>query len=188
MAMTESPTFGRLLRHYRLLAGLSQEAPAERAQLSTRAVSALDLYINQVPRAATLALLDDALALSDQARAALVAPAQQDAWATRQAVGLTPAEPNPLMPRVGRAQELALLDGHGGGVPVTPASAGRRAGHRQVALARWGGAPRRRGTVAHPAGGCTRRGGQEPYAPLLGALCVVGRNRELSGRLSRKNE
>jgi transcriptional regulator with XRE-family HTH domain len=39
--MTDTPAFGDLLRRYRLQAGLSQEVLAERAHLSTRAVSAL---------------------------------------------------------------------------------------------------------------------------------------------------
>ena len=39
MAVREPPAFGRLLRHYRRTAGLSQEVLAERAGLSVDAVA-----------------------------------------------------------------------------------------------------------------------------------------------------
>src|SRR5258708_4080966 len=83
MVTSDTPTFGDLLRRYRVLAGLTQEALAERAHVSTQAVRALEQGINRAPRAATLALLAEALALSAQARAALVAAAQPDAGAVR---------------------------------------------------------------------------------------------------------
>ena len=76
MAMSDTPTFGELLRRYRMVAGLTQEALAERAHVSTRAIAALEQGINRAPRVATLALLAEALGLSGPARAALVAVAQ----------------------------------------------------------------------------------------------------------------
>ena len=171
MDRTEPPTFGALLRRYRLLAGLSQEALAERAQLSTRAVSALEQRLDRAPRAATLALLADALALSEEARAALVDAAQQSAWASRQAGVACHAEREQSAPLVGRAPELALLEGHlGGAGPPLLLLAGepgigksrllQEAARRAVARQGW--------QVLQ--GGCQRGGGQEPYAPLLQAL------------------
>jgi transcriptional regulator with XRE-family HTH domain len=41
MAIESSTTFGALLHHFRVTAGLTQEALAERAQLSVRAISDL---------------------------------------------------------------------------------------------------------------------------------------------------
>src|SRR5690242_103158 len=56
--------FGTLLRQHRILAGLTQEALAERAGLSRRAISDLERGVNQTPQSATLDLLAEALELS----------------------------------------------------------------------------------------------------------------------------
>ena len=63
-----SPDFGTLLRHYRLAAGLSQEALAERARMSTQGISALERGYRRTPQRETLALLVGALALNDEQR------------------------------------------------------------------------------------------------------------------------
>ena len=55
--------FGALLRRFRLAAGLSQEALAERARMSARAVSDLERGVNRAPRHETLLLLIEALNL-----------------------------------------------------------------------------------------------------------------------------
>ena len=60
--------FGALLRRYRLTAGLSQEALAERARLSTEGVSALERGFRRTPQRGTLALLASALALDGERR------------------------------------------------------------------------------------------------------------------------
>jgi predicted ATPase/transcriptional regulator with XRE-family HTH domain len=60
--------FGTLLRHYRLAARLSQEALAERAQMSVNGVSALERGYRRTPQRETLALLVSALALDDEQR------------------------------------------------------------------------------------------------------------------------
>jgi len=65
---TASPDFGTLLRHYRLIAGLSQEALAERARLSTEGISALERGFRRTPQRGTLALLIKALALDAETR------------------------------------------------------------------------------------------------------------------------
>jgi predicted ATPase/class 3 adenylate cyclase/Tfp pilus assembly protein PilF/DNA-binding XRE family transcriptional regulator len=56
-------SFGELLRRYRLAAGLSQEALAERARLSAQAVSALERGVKQTPYRETVRLLTRALGL-----------------------------------------------------------------------------------------------------------------------------
>ena len=57
-----------LLRHYRLAAGLSQEALAERARMSTEGISALERGYRRTPQRETLSLLAGALALNDERR------------------------------------------------------------------------------------------------------------------------
>src|SRR4051812_38426376 len=78
LVTTASLTFGMLLRRHRLAAGLTQEALAERAGLSTRGVQDLERGIRQVPRAETVRLLADALALEAAARTGLIAAAHPE--------------------------------------------------------------------------------------------------------------
>lgn len=66
-----SSGFGRLLREYRLSVGLSQEALAERARMSSHGVSALERGYRRSPHRDTLALLARALDLDDEQRGAL---------------------------------------------------------------------------------------------------------------------
>jgi len=58
--------FGPLLKHYRLEAGFSQEALAERSGVTVDAISALERGARHAPRAETMALLALALSLSEQ--------------------------------------------------------------------------------------------------------------------------
>jgi len=76
--MQEKASFGALLKRYRLAAGLSQEALAARASLSTRAISDLERGINRAPRYDTLELLVSALPLSAQQRDLLRAAAHPE--------------------------------------------------------------------------------------------------------------
>ena len=81
MERRESSRVGELLRHHRTAAALSQEALAERAGLSVRAISDLERGVHQVPRLETVRLLADALALSEAGRAELLAAAHPQAAA-----------------------------------------------------------------------------------------------------------
>ena len=63
-----SSDFGMLLRRHRLAAGLSQEALAERAGISTNGVSALERGYRRTPQRETLGLLVEALALGGERR------------------------------------------------------------------------------------------------------------------------
>ncbi len=76
-ATASSPAFGDLLRRYRVVAGLTQEALAEQAHISVRAISDLERGVKHIPRRDTLALLTQALQLSPQARADLEAAARR---------------------------------------------------------------------------------------------------------------
>jgi predicted ATPase/transcriptional regulator with XRE-family HTH domain len=67
---TVSSDFGTLLRCYRLGAGLSQEALAERARMSANGIGSLERGSRRSPQRETLALLADALALTDEQREA----------------------------------------------------------------------------------------------------------------------
>ncbi|MGB7049455.1 MAG: helix-turn-helix domain-containing protein [Candidatus Cybelea sp.] len=119
-----SPDFGTLLRHYRLAAGLSQEALAERGRMSTQGISALERGYRRTPQRETLALLVGALALNDEQRGEFQATAARSAlrgpW-VRVAVGpwsdgATANLPLALTSFVGREAELgeiaALLGDH----------------------------------------------------------------------------
>src|SRR5689334_10637460 len=75
-AATGPTTFGALVRQYRQAAALSQEALAERAGLSTDAISVIERGKRGAPRPETIALLAQALALSTEERAALIASAR----------------------------------------------------------------------------------------------------------------
>jgi transcriptional regulator with XRE-family HTH domain len=64
-----------MLRRYRAVARLSQEALAEQAHLSWRAISDLERGVNRIPQRETVRLLAEALALAPRARAAFEAAA-----------------------------------------------------------------------------------------------------------------
>jgi predicted ATPase/DNA-binding XRE family transcriptional regulator len=69
-------SFGALLKRQRLAAGLTQEALAERAGLSPKAVSDLERDPARSPRLGTVSLLADALAVDPGERAELLAAAR----------------------------------------------------------------------------------------------------------------
>jgi len=114
-AMQKQGSFGALLKRYRLAAGLSQEGLAERARLSTRAISDLERGVHGVPHADTLALLTSALALTDQQRSLLLAAARPEValLVSSPPAASLPGFPLPPTRLIGRepehAQALALL-------------------------------------------------------------------------------
>jgi transcriptional regulator with XRE-family HTH domain len=57
MAYSHPLPFGALLRGHRVLAGLTQEALAEHAGLSARAIGDLERGVNRTPQPNTLLLL-----------------------------------------------------------------------------------------------------------------------------------
>jgi len=103
----EPTTLGALLKCYRMAAGLTQEVLAERASLSTRAVSDLERGLSRAPRYDTLDLLTRAMNLEASQRAALFAAARpalprEDAKAAT--LQVLPFPPTALL---GREQEVA---------------------------------------------------------------------------------
>jgi predicted ATPase/DNA-binding XRE family transcriptional regulator len=105
----ERADFGELLRRYRLAAGLTQEALAERTGLSVRGLSDLERGARRTPQPSTVRRLAQALDLSEAERADLQAVRDR-----RPVVGVKPARrqppsslPAPLTGFVGRERELA---------------------------------------------------------------------------------
>jgi predicted ATPase/transcriptional regulator with XRE-family HTH domain len=105
--MKEHSSFGALLKHYRLGAGLSQEGLAARASLSTRTISDLERGVHGTPHADTLALLTSALSLSAQQHALLLSAARPEIAASLEAPpdSLSSGFPFPPTRLIGRSQE-----------------------------------------------------------------------------------
>jgi tetratricopeptide (TPR) repeat protein/transcriptional regulator with XRE-family HTH domain len=169
MTTGSAQSFGDLLRRYRLAAGLTQEELAAQAGLSARGLSDLERGARLAPRRETVQLLAEALQLSAAERTRLEAAARQRGARAAGGSLSSPLNRAPAWPFVGRAQELALLeqvltDGPPAllvaGEPGIGKSRLLQAGSEQAEAQGW--------TVL--TGGCHRRSGQEPYAPLVGAL------------------
>src|SRR6476660_7327757 len=71
-----TPTFAQLLRQHRIAAAMSQEALAERAGLSARAISDLERGVKTRPYLETVRMLADALDLTLLARSELARAAR----------------------------------------------------------------------------------------------------------------
>lgn len=103
-------SFGMLLRRYRTAAGLTQEELAEQAGLSARGISDLERGERERPHRDTVQMLADALALSDEDRAAFETAARLRLPADTPD-GLTHAPPTnlptPPTPLIGRAEDVA---------------------------------------------------------------------------------
>jgi predicted ATPase/DNA-binding CsgD family transcriptional regulator/transcriptional regulator with XRE-family HTH domain len=115
-------TFDVLLRRYRILAGLSQEVLAERAQVSLHSVGALERGINRRPYPRTVALLADALGLTVEQRATFAQAARADSdGANRLGIAVArrsadstvlthpPNLPVPATSLVGRERDVAAV-------------------------------------------------------------------------------
>ena len=176
MTTEHAPFFGALLKYYRRAAGLTQEALAARAGISVRGLQDLERRVEQTPRRGTVELLVAALGLSAEGCAALMAAARPRPLAmTGPFPSMAPSSAG-LAPLVGRHDEVALLQGFldGAGTSAAPpAPVLLLAGEPGI------GKTRLLQTVARQAiaqgwsvltGGCHRRGGQEPYSPLIDAL------------------
>lgn len=98
------------MRRYRLRAGLSQEELAERAGLSSRAISALERGERRRAYPHTVRALAKALALSDDERVALLAAVPRSAREADIPGGVTFDQlPRPPTPIVGREREEAAI-------------------------------------------------------------------------------
>jgi predicted ATPase/DNA-binding XRE family transcriptional regulator len=168
MAMPQRLTFGELLKRYRAAAHLTQDELAERARLSAKAISALERGERQAPRRETVALLAEALRLSESEREQFIAAARQHAAPM---VSTSPAvRPALWPPLVGREQEQAAIKRQ---LTQTQAPLLLVSGEPGIGKTRllqetraWATA---QGWTAVQ-GGCHRRSGQEPYAPFADLL------------------
>ena len=173
MATAHPLTFADLLRRYRRIAGLSQEALAQRANLSRRAVSDLERASSRIPRKDTAELLAEALGLAAQERSLFLAAAYRRPFHHI----LTPA-PGPsaplhqvtLPPLVGRREELAQLEHQRQGLGPPALLLAGEPGIGKTRLLREAAERARTAGWCVLEGGCHRRDAQGPYAPLLGAL------------------
>jgi predicted ATPase/transcriptional regulator with XRE-family HTH domain len=157
--------FSEQLRHFRIRAGLSQAALAERANLSTAAVATLERGVRSAPYPRTLDTLAEALGLSSAERVAFAAaarsaqprrpPARAHAGA-RPPSAEDPSRPAPQLPVwltsfVGREVEVAavrtLLDPAGSAVRLLTLLGLGGVGKTRLAVA-----AAERLTVAYPDG------------------------------------
>jgi predicted ATPase/ribosome-binding protein aMBF1 (putative translation factor) len=114
VAPRTNASFGSLLRRFRIAAGLSREALAEQAGISSDHVDAIERDTSQPPAGETLAALVAALALSGERRSALEASARADgvaAAAADEPRSAGQATSTGAVPRdfVGRDAELAEI-------------------------------------------------------------------------------
>jgi transposase/transcriptional regulator with XRE-family HTH domain len=170
------PRLGALLRRLRKEAGLTQARLAEQAHISQRGLQDLERGVHRAPHRGTLDLLATALGLSGQERAAFLDSAQARPLPLPAPLSpQAPAVPEALAPLVGREGELALVNRFLTGEGASDAAA------RVLLLAGEPGIGKTRllqaaAQLAVPRGwcvlfgGCQRRGGEDPYAPLPAAL------------------
>jgi tetratricopeptide (TPR) repeat protein/transcriptional regulator with XRE-family HTH domain len=108
MTQPHDLAFGRLLRHYRIQAGMTHEELADKASVAVRTISDLERGVSLTPRRETVQGLAAALKLSDSARAGFEAAARG-----RQGIAADPAAsrtlPRDLASFTGRESELQWL-------------------------------------------------------------------------------
>ena len=111
----DAPSFRALLRHFRVAAGLSQEALAERAQMSTRGVSDIERGLSRAPFPGTVARLADALQLDSDDRARLLYASGRLPVLPRAQADTTKADPTwaalptPLTGLIGRDDDVTRI-------------------------------------------------------------------------------
>src|SRR5258706_2345329 len=176
MARVQPFSLGALLRRSRLAAGLTQEELAARAGLSAKAISALESGARGAQRTATLTLLADALGLSGPERALLAATARGHRFPSpmpqpgQSSGGGSGSDRRIVLPLIGRRHECTLLDQHWAGLgPPCFLLAGKPGIGKSRLLDEAAARARAQGWTVL-AGGCHRRSGQDPYAPVVGAL------------------
>ena len=114
MKQESSESFGDLLRDFRLAAGLSQEALAERAKMSLGGVSVLERGARRSPHRDTIAHLASGLCLSSEDRERLEAAAERSPQPRRRTTTgrqapLSHNLPTELTSFVGRDSEISQI-------------------------------------------------------------------------------
>ena len=113
MENAPAASFAALLRQHRVATGLSQEALAERAGLSARAISDLERGARRAPYRETVRLLADALGLVSADRVALETAVDRGrgplAGVATSPDAVAPTLPAAVTPLIGRDHEVASL-------------------------------------------------------------------------------
>jgi transcriptional regulator with XRE-family HTH domain/tetratricopeptide (TPR) repeat protein len=181
MAIPREVCFADLLRAYRNARDLTQEELAEKAGLSRRGISQIESDPIRRPYRDTVARLADALGLTDAERTVFEAAARRGRSARSGAT--TPTVPSspvtahmrsssaPML--VGRARELALIEGHlavdRDDEPPLLLLAGEPGIGKSRLLAETVQRAQEAGWRVL-AGGCVRSSGQAPYEPFVTLL------------------
>src|SRR5918995_3034147 len=97
MATHDPSRLADLVRRHRTAVALSQEALAERAGLSVRAISDLERGVHRTPRLETVRLVADALGLGEVHRAALLVAARPHVMASGPRQGARSLAPGSLL-------------------------------------------------------------------------------------------
>ncbi len=108
----DAVSFAALLKRQRLAAGLTQEALAERAGLSAKAVGDLERDPERSPRLVTVTMLADALGADPEQRSELLVAARPGTVPAAAAGGTQIprwAMPRPLTPLIGRTSVTAAV-------------------------------------------------------------------------------
>jgi predicted ATPase len=111
----ETQSFGQLLKRFRVQAGLSQEALAERARMSAHAISSLERGARRAPYRDTVTLLTDALALEAGERELLEGAAESGRKRAPRGETSRPSAAQSNLPAqltsfVGRENDVAQLE------------------------------------------------------------------------------
>jgi predicted ATPase/DNA-binding XRE family transcriptional regulator len=114
--MVTQETFGSLVRRFRRSAELTQEALAERAGLSVRAIRAIEAGSKHRPRHDTLQLLLGALAIPEEEQADFLRAARELGRPRAESRSAAPAGAEPDLPGdptpfIGREEEIAAVVG-----------------------------------------------------------------------------
>jgi predicted ATPase/DNA-binding XRE family transcriptional regulator len=170
MSPSRISSFGALLKHHRSRAGLTQEALAQRAGISDRAVRSIERGAQRTSHVQTVRLLADALNLCGQDRAIFELAARGQRTTPSGFVSTGPSSPTSGPPLVGRICELNLLERHlrGEGPPVLFLAGEPGIGKSRLLHEAATRAAGRGWSVLH--GGCRQRDGRVPYAPMVEAL------------------
>jgi predicted ATPase/DNA-binding XRE family transcriptional regulator len=108
MNTRDESAFGARLRRYRHRVGLTQEELAERAEVSVRELAYLERG-KHTPRPGTIRRLAEALGLSEEDHASLLASVQEEVPDRTVAVRARGSLPVPPTPFIGREREVAAV-------------------------------------------------------------------------------
>jgi transcriptional regulator with XRE-family HTH domain len=172
MTNSQALTFGELLKRYRRVAGLTQEALAERTRYSAVYIGMIERG-ERVPQRSTVETLAGALSLSAPERERLLLGGMGQRSSD---MVIPPRIVSERTRLVGRAHELALLEHHcgpmaGENMPLLVLTG--EPGIGKTRLLREAASRAAASGLSILCGACFRQGGQEPYAPVLEAVVGV---------------